>query len=96
MPAQGLVIACTSTPTVVAGTLGTGAEARHGYIRVRLKCLSGTAYLGDSGVTTAGYPLTSADAAIEVPVSAGESPFYAATSSGGAASLAVLRIGDTT
>ncbi len=93
MAAQSVVIACSSTPTALAGTFGSGTV--HGYIRVRLKPLSGTAYLGDSGVTTAGYPVTTADTPMDLSIVTGES-LYAATSSGGSASVAVLRLGETT
>jgi hypothetical protein len=89
MAAQSLVIACSSTPTAVAGT------GIHGYIRVRLKSLAGTAYLGDSGVTTAGYPRTTADSPIHESVLTGES-LWAASSSGATVSLAVLRMNETT
>lgn len=89
MPAQGLVIACTSSATIVAGS------ALHGYIRIRLKSIAGTCYLGDSGVTTAGYPLSSADAAIQEVLLTGES-LYVASSSGATASLGVLRLNETT
>lgn len=88
--AQGIVLACSSTPSVVAGS------ALHGYIRVRLKNLgTGTAYLGDSGVTTGGYPFSSADAPLEVNLLTGES-LYMASSSGATPSVAVLRVGETT
>jgi hypothetical protein len=36
------------------GSIGAAAVSR--LIRVRLKSVAGTCYLGDSGVTTAGYP----------------------------------------
>lgn len=94
MAAQSLVIACSSTPTVVAGSIGTGGDPIHGYIRVRLKAITGTAYLGSSGVTTAGYPLTTADASIEVPIVTGET-LWAASSSGASVTLAALRMGET-
>jgi hypothetical protein len=89
MAAQSLVIACSSTPTVVAGS------SLHGYIRVRLKSVTGTVYLGDSGVTTAGYPLTTGDGTLSEVVLTGES-LYVASSSGATASLAVLRMNETT
>jgi hypothetical protein len=87
--AQSLVIACSSTPQIVAGI------SIHGVMRVRLKSIAGTAYLGDSGVTTAGYPLTSGDAAIQETLVVGEA-LWAASSSGASVSLAVLRVGETT
>lgn len=92
MAAQSLVIVTTSTPTAVAGTVGAGGPY-HGYIRVRLKSVAGTPYLGDSGVTSGGYPLTSSDAAIEVSLLTGETLWASST---GAASLAVLRVNETT
>lgn len=87
--AQSLIIACSSTPTVVAGS------SLHGVIRVRLKSIAGTGYLGDSGVTTAGYPLTSGEAAIQETLLTGES-LWVASSSGASVSIAVLRVGETT
>ena len=87
--AQSLIIACSSTPTAVAGS---GA---HGVIRVRLKPMAGTAYLGDSGVTTAGYPLSSGDTPFEQILFTGEG-LWAASSSGATVSLAVLRVNETT
>ena len=93
MSAQGVVIGCSSTPSAVAGTFGSGSV--HGYIRVRLKSIAGTVYLGDSGVTTAGYPLTSGDSAMEANLVTGES-LWVASSSGATATLAVLRLNETT
>jgi len=94
MSAQSLVLACSSTPTAVAGSIGTGGPF-HGYIRVRLKAIGGTAYLGDSGVTTAGYPLTTADGAIHETLITGET-LWVASSSGSAATVAILRTNETT
>lgn len=93
MPAQSLVIACSSTPVAVAGSF-TAPTTSHGYIRVRLKAIAGTAYLGDSGVTTAGYPLTTADAAIQEVLITGETLWVSSTGAG--VSLAVLRLNETT
>lgn len=94
MPAQSLVIACSSTPTAAAGTNASGV-AVHGYIRVRLKPIAGTVYLGDSGVTTAGYPLSSGDTPLDVQLLQTET-LWLASSSGATASVAVLRVGETT
>jgi len=77
----------------VAGTFGSGSY--HGYIRCRLKSISGTNYLGDSGITTAGFSLTSGDGSIEVFLSQGET-LYVASSSGASATLAILRLNETT
>lgn len=95
MAAQSLVIACSSAggQTAVAGTFASPSQ--HGVIRVRLKSIAGTAYLGDSGVTTAGYPLTSGDGAIQEVLFTGET-LWVASSSGASVSLAVLRLNDTT
>jgi hypothetical protein len=94
MPPQSLVLAGTSTPQSVAGSFTPGVTV-HGYMRVRLKPLAGTGYLGDSGVTTAGYPLSTADGPIEVNLLQGEA-LWLATSSGATVSVAVLRTGETT
>jgi len=94
MAAQSLVMAGTSTPAVVAGSIGVTGPY-HGYIRVRLKPISGTVYLGDSGVTTAGYPLSTADAPMQETLALGET-LWMATSSGSTATVAVLRMNETT
>ena len=93
MAIQSLILSGTSSPQVVAGSTPTGGA--HGFIRVRLKSIAGTAYLGDSAVTTAGYPLTSGDAAIQETLLPGESMYFA-TSSGASVSLAVMRTNETT
>jgi hypothetical protein len=87
--AQSLILACSSTPTAIVGS------SVHGVIRVRLKSLAGTGYLGDSGVTTGGYPLSSGDAPIHETLMAGES-LWVASSSGATVSLAILRVNETT
>lgn len=94
MPAQSLVLTGTSSPAIVAGGNASGSPI-HGYIYVRLKPLTGTCYLGDSGVTTAGYPLSTADTPLEVNLSQTET-LWLASSSGGAPTVAVLRVGETT
>ena len=94
MAVQRLILACSSTPQAVAGTVGPGGPY-HGHIRVRLKSIAGTCYLGSSSVTTAGYPLTSADAAIQETLVTGES-LWVASSSGATATLAILRTAETT
>ena len=94
MAAQGLVLVCSSSPQTVAGSFS--GLTQHGYIRVRLKNLGlGTAYLGDSGVTTAGYPLSSGDAPLEVNLIVGET-LWVASSSGVTPSLSILRTNETT
>ena len=92
MAAQSLVIACSSTPQVVAGSFGDPSQ--HGYIRVSLKAIGGPCYLGSSSVTTAGFALTTADAIIHTAVIGGET-LWVASSSGSSATLGVLRLGET-
>jgi hypothetical protein len=93
MAAQSLVISCTSTPHVLVGSIGSSSY--HGAIRCRLKALTGISYLGDSGVTTAGYPLTTGDGSIDLVVLVGET-LWCASSSGASATLGVLRLNETT
>lgn len=94
MPAQSLVISCSSTPQAVAGAFTEGVTA-HGVIRVLIKPLSGTAYLGSSSVTTGGYPLTTTDTPITATLYQGDT-LWVASSSGATASVAVLRLNETT
>jgi hypothetical protein len=94
MAAQSLVIACSSTPQVVAGSIDSGGPF-HGYIRVSLKSVSGSCYLGNSAVTTAGFPLTTADGVLNTALLTGET-LYVASSSGSTATLGVLRLNETT
>ena len=93
MAAQSLVIACSSTPQVVAGSFADPSQ--HGYIRVSLKAIGGPCYLGSSAVTTAGFALTTADGMLSAAVVTGET-LYVASSSGSVATLGVLRTGETT
>lgn len=95
MSVQHLVLACSSTPQAVAGSAGSGATSFHGVIRVRLKAISGTAYLGDSGVTTGGFPLSTGDSLISEILYPGET-LWAASSSGASVSLGILRMNETT
>lgn len=94
MPAQALVLTATSSPAIVAGETATGGTG-HGYIRVRLKPISGSVYIGNSGVTTAGYPLTTADSPLEVNILQTET-LWLCSSSGASPTVAVLRVGETT
>lgn len=94
MAAQSLVIACSSTPAAVAGSIDAGGPY-HGYIRVSLKAIGGPCYLGSSAVTTAGFSLTTSDGILNAALITGET-LYVASSSGSSATLAVLRVGETT
>jgi hypothetical protein len=94
MAAQSLVIACSSTPQVVAGSIDSGGPF-HGYIRVSLKAVTGSCYLGSSGVTTAGFPLSTGDGVHTAVLLTGET-LYVASSSGSTATLGVLRLNETT
>lgn len=88
MAVQGLTIALTTAATLIAG------DGIHGVLRVRLVNRgTGTGYLGSSGVTTSGYPVTTADASQEFTLVGGETLYGTST---GAASAIVLRYNDTT
>lgn len=90
MSIQGLTITCTSTPQSVAGS------ALHGVLRVTLRNHgAGTAYLGDSAVTTAGFQLTTADGIMTITMYTGEQLFVA-SSSGATPVMSVLRTNETT
>lgn len=88
MSVQGLTITLTTAPTLLAG------DGTHGVLRVRLVNRgTGTGYLGSSSVTTGGYPVTTADASLEITLACGESLYGTST---GVASAIVLRYNDTT
>lgn len=56
MPVQGLTIALTTDPTIMAGSGG------HGVLRVIVRnTASASVYLGDSTVTTGGFPLSTGE-----------------------------------
>ena len=88
MAVQGLTITLTTSPVVIAG------DGTHGVLRVRVVNRgTGTGYLGSSGVTTSGYPMTTADSSLELTLFGGETLYGTST---GAASAIVLRYNDTT
>lgn len=91
MAIQQATVSCTSTG---GGTLIATASAGH---RVYVKVLNrstGTVYLGGTtAATSSGYPLTTADVAFEATLVHDESLYGTST---GAASVHVLRFGDTT
>jgi hypothetical protein len=84
MAFQGTVVTLTTSAVVLAGD-GTG----HGNIRVTVRNRgTGTAYLGGSDVTTAGFPLTTADPHVDLVVAVGETLYGTST---GAANAQILR-----
>jgi hypothetical protein len=86
--AQGALVALTTAPTVIAGS-GT-----HGVIVVKVRNRgSASVYLGGSDVTTAGFPLTTADSPLELRVMVGETLYGTST---GSISIDVLRMNETT
>lgn len=88
MAFQGLTVALTTAPTLIAG------DGTHGVIYVRIKSRgTGTAYLGGSDVTTAGYAMTTAEAPDEMRILVGEALYGTST---GAGTVNVLRFGETT
>ena len=89
MAVQGLIVTLTTSAVALAGD-GSG----HGNIRVIVRNRgAGTAYLGGSDVTTAGFPLTTADPHVDVTVMMGETLYGTST---GAAVAQVLRFNETT
>lgn len=89
MAFQGLIVTLTTTAVALAGS---GSPT--GNIRVTVRNRgTGTAYLGGSDVTTAGFPLTTADNHVDLVVAVGESLYGTST---GAAVAQVLRSGGTT
>jgi hypothetical protein len=83
MAFQGLIVTLTTSAVSLAG------NGIHGNIRVIVRNRgTGTAYLGGSDVTTAGFPLTTADPHIDLLVAPGEQLFGTST---GAALAQVLR-----
>jgi hypothetical protein len=86
--AQHAKVSLTTSATVVAG------NGIHGVIRVTVRNRStGTAYFGGSDVTTAGFPLTTADNHVDLVVVPGEILYGTST---GACVLDVLRMNETT
>lgn len=88
MAFQGVTVALTTSATVIAGS------GIHGVIQVQLKSRgTGTCYLGGSDVTTAGYPMTTAENPERFTVLVGEILYGTST---GAGSVNVLRMNETT
>jgi hypothetical protein len=89
MAFQGLTVTLTTGAVTLAGD-GSG----HGNIRVIVRNRgTGTAYLGGSDVTTAGFPLTTADPHVDLTLLVGETLYGTST---GAAIAQVLRFNETT
>ena len=89
MALQGTTVTLTTSAVALAGD-----GAAHGNIRVIVRNRgTGTAYLGGSDVTTAGFPLTTADPHVDVTVMMGETLYGTST---GAAVAQVLRMNETT
>lgn len=88
MAAQGLVVAVTTAPTVLAG------DGYHGVIHVTVRNRgAGSIYLGGSAVTTAGYTLSTADSPLSLKLYQGNTLYAAST---GSISVDVLRVNETT
>ena len=85
---QGLNITLTTSATLIAG------NGIHGVLRVRLRNPgTGTAYLGGSDATTAGFAFTTGENPFEVTLLTGEALYGTST---GACVLSVLRYNETT
>ena len=76
MSFAGSVVNITSTAIVTVASNTTG----NGPVDLMIQMSSGTCYLGASTVTTAGFPLTTADARFSVTLMPGESLYGAASS----------------
>ena len=87
MAFQGLLVTLTTDPTVIAGV------SLHGTMRVLVKPGSAAVYLGGSDVTTAGYPLSTADSPLVLNLVTGETLYGTST---GSIAVGVLRTGETT
>jgi hypothetical protein len=86
--AQGLIATLTTSATLIAG------GSLHGVLRVIVRNRgTGTAYLGGADVTTAGFPLTTADNHVDVTLLVGDALYGTST---GAAVAHILRFGETT
>jgi hypothetical protein len=87
MAFQGLIVTLTTSAVSLAGS------GQHGNIRVIVRNRgTGTAYLGGSDVTTAGFPLTTADPHVDIFLGPGEQLYGTST---GAAVAQILRNYDT-
>ncbi len=86
--ARGVTVTLSSaTPTAIAGT------GIHGVIRVTVRNRgTGTAFLGDTGVTTGSYQLTSGDTPLQLIVYPGEALYGCST---GTPALDVLQMNET-
>lgn len=87
---NGSVVAITSTATVALSTTITAEQS--GAVRLRIQMTSGTAYLGSSDVTTAGFRFSTADSPFEVTLRSYHTPLYAISSQ--AVALSVLKVQD--
>ena len=88
MAVQGLTVALTTAPTVIAGDGG------HGVIRVVIRNRgAGNVYLGGATVTTGGYQLSTGDTPQTLTLYIGEVLYGTST---GSIVVDVLRMNDTT
>lgn len=86
--AQGVLITLTTGAVVVAGS------GVHGVMNIVVRNRgTGTGYLGGSDVTTAGFPMTTAEDWLPLTVMVGETLYGTST---GAAVLQTLRLNSTT
>lgn len=88
MAVQGLTVTLTTSAVALAG------NGLHGTLRVVIRNRgTGTAYLGGSDVTTAGFPLTTVDNHVDLVIPTGDTLYGTST---GAAVAQILRFGETT
>ena len=88
MPVQGLTVALTTNPTLIAGS------SPHGNLCVIVRNRGAAAvYLGSSGVTTSGSQLSTGDPLLELWLQSWDALYGTST---GAIVVDVLRMNETT
>lgn len=96
MAVQGLTVTLTTDPTLIAGSnsASTPTFGMHGTLRVLIRNRgAATVYLGGASVTTAGYPLTTADVPDALVLQPWDTLYGTST---GSIAVNVLRFNETT
>ena len=89
MPVQGLTIALTTSPTIIAGS-----GANRGTLRVIVRNRgAANVYLGGAAVTSSGYQLSTGDLPLESKLQPWDALYGTST---GSIVVDVLRMGETT
>lgn len=94
MAVQGLTITLTTAPTPIAGSPSGTIFGSHGVLNVLIRNRgAGTVYLGDSAVTTNGFPVTTADIIDPIKLRPWDTLYGTST---GSIVINVLRMNETT